>query len=122
MNSDGNYEGEKVLAESTTLQGKVFFSTFTPVVSAQSTSCTPSQGTARAYIVNLWDATPAYDMVPDGDYLKEDRAINLVRGGIPPEPTVIFTPDGKTVVMVGTEKLNVDLNLKLEKNYWRQDQ
>ena len=122
VNSDGGYEGEKVLAESTTLQGKVFFSTFTPVVSAQSTSCTPSQGTARAYIVNLWDATPAYDMVPDGDYLKEDRAINLVRGGIPPEPTVIFTPDGKTVVMVGTEKLNVDLNLKLEKNYWRQDQ
>ncbi|MBI1422900.1 MAG: pilus assembly protein PilY [Gammaproteobacteria bacterium] len=120
--SDGTFEGEKVLAESLTIQGKVFFSTFTPVVSAQSNSCAPSQGTAKTYIVDLWDATPPYDTVADGVYTKEDRAVTLVRGGIPPDPTVIFTPDGQTVVMVGTEKLNVDLNLKLEKNYWRQDQ
>lgn len=101
--TDGTYEGEKVLASSLTLDGVITFTTFTPVASAQATACAPSQGTAKAYSVNLADATPAYDLVPDGNsYTRDDRARTLTRGGIPPEPTVIFLPD-QQVPLCGTE-------------------
>ena len=92
------------------------------MVTAQANSCAPSQGTAKVYLVNLVDATPAFDTVPDGTYTAQDRSVTLVRGGIPPEPTIIFPPTGDPVLMVGTTKLNIDLGLRLEKNYWRQDQ
>ena len=121
VRSDGTYEGEKVLATSVTLQGKVFFSTFTPVATAQSNSCAPSQGTGKTYLVNLLDATPAYDLVPDGTYDTSDRFSVLVRTGIPPEPTVIFAPDGTTNLFDGTERVPIDLKLKLAKSYWLQE-
>ena len=118
--SGGTFEGEKVLAPSVTLQGKLYFTTFTPVVTAQTNSCAPSQGTAKVYLVNLLDATPAYDLAAFG--VPDSRSITLVRGGIPPEPTIIFPPTGDPVLMVGTTKVDINLGLKLEKNYWRQDE
>lgn len=118
--ADGSYQGEKVLASSVTLQGQIFFTTFTPVVTAQSTSCAPSQGTAKTYVVNLADATPAYDLVADGTLQVEDRSTTLVRGGIPPSPSIIFPPSGGLVAMVGPVKLPIALKLKLIKSYWKQ--
>lgn len=122
---DGAYEGEKVLASSLTLDHKIYFTTFTPVASAHSDSCAPSQGTARVYVVSLSDATPVKDLVPDGTLQADDRSLGLVRGGIPPAPTLIFPSDGSSpVITVGPEipKDIQDDKQKYDKLYWRQDE
>ena len=122
--SDGTFEGEKVLASSVTFDNKILFTTFTPVANEQSTSCAPSQGTAKIYAVNLLDATPAADLNPDGELDVSDRAEYMVRGGIPPEPTIIFPPDGSDpVVLVGPEIFDsLELSVGLQKTFWRQDE
>ncbi len=125
VKTDGTYEGEKVLATSVTAENKVLFTTFTPVASSQATACAPSQGTAKTYALNLGNATAAYNLQADGvDGSTADRYQVMTRGGIPPEPTVLFPSDGsKPIVLVGPEKLTtVDLNLQMEKTYWRQDE
>jgi len=119
--SDGSNEGEKVLASSVTLQGEVAFTTFTPVATSQANSCVPSSGTGKSYTLNLQDATPVYDNVTDGVYQVEDRSAILSRSGIPPEPTVIFTPDAQTVQCIGTECTNFAPKGMIKKSYWRQD-
>ena len=50
---------------------------------------------------------------------REDRADDLVRGGIPPEPSIIFNKNG-LVGIVGTEKIPDDLNLTMTpmKTHW----
>ncbi len=122
--SDGTYEGEKVLASSVTVGGKILFTTFTPVAAAAATACAPSQGTAKTYIVNLTDAAPVLDLVADDTLNKADRAVLLTRGGIPPAPTILFPPDGSdAIVLVGPEKLEgFDVNLSYVKSFWRQDE
>ncbi len=123
--ADGSWEGEKVLAESLTVQNQILFTTFTPVVNtASQNSCAPSQGTAKTYRVNLLDATPVknYDQVGSADALtRSDRAVGLARGGIPPEPVLLFPSGGNAVVMVGPEKLpDFNLNLTSERTKWEQ--
>jgi len=120
----GTLEGEKVLASSVTVDNKILFTTFTPVAAISSNSCAPSQGTARAYVVNLTDATPSLDLNDDGTIGAADRSNPLTRGGIPPEPTVLFPPDGSDgVVLIGPEKLDgLDINVSYVKSYWRQDE
>lgn len=122
---DGTWEGEKVLSESLTVQNQILFTTFTPVVNnAVQNSCAPSQGTARVYHVNLLDATPVknYDQVGSADALtRSDRPVALARGGIPPEPVLLFPSQGGAIVMVGPEKLpDFELNLKTERTKWEQ--
>ena len=119
--SDGTYQGEKVLAESVTMDGQVNFTTFTPVATTQANSCAPSQGTGKSYTVNLLDATPVHDTVADGVYLAEDRGAILTRTGIPPEPTVIFTPDGKQLKCVGTECDPNPPKPQFLRSYWHQN-
>lgn len=116
--------GEKVLASALTFDNAIYFNTFTPVVSEQVDSCAPSQGTARAYLVNLSDATPARDLVANSVLSADDRFVNLVRGGIPPEPTAVFPSDGSAPVITqggeileGMQPENYEGYQKL---YWRQ--
>ncbi|MBI3562264.1 MAG: pilus assembly protein PilY [Gammaproteobacteria bacterium] len=125
VKADGTtYEGEKVLANSVTFDGKLFFTTFTPVVSAQATACTPSQGTAKVYAVNLLDATPVSNLAADNiNGSVADRSATLVRGGIPPEPKIIFTSSGNTTCLIGTETCPsaLDFSRKLQKSFWKQN-
>ena len=99
---NGSYVGEKVLAKSITVQGKLMFTTYTPVNNGVS-ACAPGTGTARIYYVSIADGTPLVDAnASGGDLTWADRRIDLDRGGIPPEPSVIFNRNGP-VVLVGTE-------------------
>ena len=126
--TSGAFAGEKVLAESLTFDGKILFTTFTPVAAASSTACSPSQGAARLYVVDVTNAAPTenFDTVTDpkdGSKTRSDRAYNLVRSGIPPEVTVLFPgldADTKPVTLVGAEKLNLDLSQRPIKTYWFQ--
>ena len=117
--SDGSFVGEKVLAKSTTFSGKVMFTTYTPVASS-SAACSPSQGAARVYYMSITDATPVIDGNVSGsdDLTRDDRRSDLVRGGIPPEPSVIFHENGP-VVLIGSEKgPDPDIPLKPKKTHW----
>jgi len=118
--ADGSYVGEKVLARSLTFDNKVIFTTYKPVSSPAGT-CSPSQGSAGVYIISLYDGTAIIDAnLSGGDTLtREDRRVNLIRGGIPPEPTIIVNENG-LVGLVGTEKIPVPgLSLLPKKYYWQ---
>jgi type IV pilus assembly protein PilY1 len=104
--------GEKVMARSKTVDGLVLFTTFKPNT-GNSNSCAPSQGVGRLYAVSVYDATPKHNLDGVGTIANltlADRRYNLVRGGIQPEPTLIFTGDDHPVLVVGTEKVE-DINL-----------
>jgi len=115
---NGSFVGEKVLAKSITFNNQVMFTTYTPVATA-AVACSPSQGSARAYLINIEDGTPVYDFnASGGDLTKIDRRMELVRGGIPPEPSLIFHENGP-VILVGTEKApDPNLLLKPRKTRW----
>ena len=121
LKTGGAFVGEKVLAKSFTYNGLLAFTTFTPVAAASS-SCAPSQGTARLYLVNPEDLTPIQDNdATTSGLTKEDRSVTLVRGGIPPEPTVIFHKDD-TVMAVGTELPDIpELSRAPNRVYWHSE-
>lgn len=121
--SAGTLEGEKSLSEASTIQGAIFYTTFTPVSATQSNSCAPSQGVARAYLISArtGGAVQNFDGIGTDDELtREDRAMNLTRGGIPPEVTILFpeSADGQPIALVGPEQLPVDLMNIPVRTYW----
>jgi type IV pilus assembly protein PilY1 len=114
--------GEKVMARSKTVDGLVLFTTFKPNT-GNSDSCAPSQGLGRLYAVNVYDARPKHNLDGIGaltDPLTlEDRRYNLVRGGIQPEPTLVFTEDDRPVLIVGTEKVkDIELYNPIKRTSW----
>jgi type IV pilus assembly protein PilY1 len=120
-------EGEKVLAEARTVAGQVLFTTFTPVATTAATeTCAPSQGTAKLYVVNAANALPVADLNQSGStttLTAGDRARTLVRGGIPPEVTILYPEISQDhpIGLVGPEKVPVDLSNAPVKTYWLQE-
>lgn len=118
VQADGTWAGEKVLAKSVTSDFKIAFTTFTPV-GLVSGACSQSQGAAALYLINVEDGTPVEDFDQSGGPLtRSDRKKDLVRGGIAPEVSLIFTDDG-AIGLCGTENcLDNDKQLVPEKTYW----
>jgi len=128
----GTFVGEKVLTEAVTFGGVVLFATFTPVATASTDACSPSQGTGRVYAVNVLNGNSVYNLDQAGDpnaLNRTDRSLNLVRTGLPPDIVILFPrPDPNTpgsegpVALAGPEVLN-DLDLKnpIVKTYWYPD-
>ena len=116
----GVNEGEKSLSEATTIQGKILYTTFTPVSASQATNCAPSQGIARVYQLDARFATAVQEINNDDVLDREDRAIDLVRGGIPPEVTILFpqATDGRPLAFVGPERVPVDLENEPVRTFW----
>jgi type IV pilus assembly protein PilY1 len=83
--------GEKSLAPSTTIGGKVFFTTYSPDV-ANVNLCQPQPGTGRLYVVSLDDASAEYQFGVDDDLSKEDRTA-LLGSLIPDTPSVHYGSD-----------------------------
>lgn len=69
-------DGEKALARSLTISGKVYFTTFAPEVNDDNI-CEPAAGTGRLYAVRLLDASSVIDFDGDGQLLKGDRLAPL---------------------------------------------
>ncbi|MBX9763416.1 MAG: pilus assembly protein PilY [Pseudomonadaceae bacterium] len=90
--------GEKVLTRSlTTGQGSiVFFNTYTP--GSNNNSCKAVFGTSRGYAVNLYDASPYAEWIK-GTPGVEDRLVNLLTSGIPPQPEQICIGDTCSVIL-----------------------
>jgi len=112
---------EKVLAQSKTIDGLTLFTTFKPGA-ANSSSCAPSQGLGRLYAVSSYDARPLHNLDGIGtlgSLTTADRSLTLARGGIQPEPTIIFTDDDHPVILVGMERVtDVPLYLPLQRTSW----
>ncbi len=113
--------GEKVLANSLTVDGKVYFTTYKPDSNLVN-SCAPSQGVGRLYAVNAADATPVQNLDGAGtldNLTVTDRYKTLVRGGIQPEPRLVFTDDEHPILVVGPEKIDdLDLTNPLKRTSW----
>lgn len=82
--------GEKAVARSLTINGQVFFTTFSPDA-AQQNLCVPTPGTARLYAVGLQDASEVVDFNADGNYERSWVIGSLV----PDTPSPHFGSDGK---------------------------
>jgi type IV pilus assembly protein PilY1 len=143
-----SYRGEKVLSSSNTFNNTIFFTSYTPIASATSNTCSPVKGSNRAYAINAFDGRP----VPrsDGDTGggdnggdtgggdtgggdtgggdtgggtgdPNDRFVDLGQSGIAPEVTLLFPDKNKVTCLAGVEVLDVckDFNSRI-KTYWRQ--
>jgi type IV pilus assembly protein PilY1 len=121
--------GEKVLAESLTVNNQILFTTYQPTASAG--TCSAGRGLGTLYIVSAYDATPVMNLDQVGDdssLTKSDRKVELARNGIPPKPTVLFPSDtGGTAVpdpilCIGAEcGQNLDFGNILERTFWREE-
>ena len=112
---------EKVMARSKTIDGMTLFTTFKPN-QGNADSCAPSQGLGRLYAVSTLDARPLHNLDGAGtlgSLTKADRSLNLVRGGIQPEPTLVFVKDSHPIIVVGTEKVaEIPLYLPTKRTSW----
>lgn len=88
--------GEKVLGASVTANNQVIFTSYRPALAVG--ACTTAIGGGSVYALNIIDGSPTVDMNGDGEIDEEDREKELAHGGIPPEPAVLITDDGPTLL------------------------
>jgi type IV pilus assembly protein PilY1 len=130
--------GEKSLSSAVTGEGRIFFTTYSPV--SPTLSCVPvaATGLGRFYGIDILTGLPAqFD-----DALSESPVLSVELGptGIPPQPKLVFVApdcDGCTVnpgdtsedglvlpstadiiVQVGTQAFDVGLSAKPTRTYW----
>jgi len=123
VDTAGAFVGQKVLSVSTTFNGTVLFTAFSPVAGASAGSCAPNQGAGQVFAVSAIDASPTeLFSTTSGTSNPDPRVIaSLTRAGIPPEVTILFPPTsakGDPVALVAAEKLSIELSNIPEKTYW----
>ena len=122
-----NWLGEKVLAESTTAGGVIFFPTFTPLEADPRTPCL-ARSLNRLYGVYAANAAPFVHWA-DGstdDLTTSDRYTDLKQKGIAPSLSILNNPnseDGMGICQVGAQILNrcVKIN-EAVRSYWESKQ
>lgn len=124
--------GEKALATSLTVDGKVLITTFIPADQTASNLtdvCAPSQGAARLYALNAQNGLPVANLDGQGgsnpaDLTLLDRFYDLTRRGIAPEVTIIFPEDSSVspIPIVGTELIpELKIDNSPQSTYWYQE-
>jgi type IV pilus assembly protein PilY1 len=84
-------DGEKALSSSITINGKVFFTTFSPnSASSAANVCVPELGTGRLYVVDLYNASPEEDFDSNGN---TERSW-IIGAILPDTPSPHFGEDG----------------------------
>ncbi len=119
---------EKILSDSTTFNGRTFFTTYTPQQSAD--VCTPPTGLNRIYGMKIADSTPIVDNFFDNDGVVTslDRSMDTALGSIVDGLLgVIQTgvkPDGSTFYdgefLIGTIPVDLDDLLQTKTAKWRE--
>lgn len=122
--------GEKVLGESLTLDGVVFFTTFTPGSGA--TECSNETGTNRLYAVGLQDGRPQtnFDGSVDGDDLTLSDRSKLLLAATPVTDIMLYQDESGRTICAGAECLTREEMQRLpgagrnavKRTYWFQDE
>lgn len=132
-NNEGWYitlpKGEKVLSDSTTINYRSFFTTYSPGDAED--ACSPATGSNKLYGINILDGAPIIDRFNNNDGTLDgfDRYAELDYIGIAPGITLLFPDDTSAAALVGTETIGAgddwaeELGLKdtLTTIKWKQD-
>ena len=113
---DLDASGEKVLGNSVTVNNQVIFSSYRP--EASTIACTPAIGGGSVYVLNILNGSPRIDMDGDDDVDEDDRSTELAHGGIPPEPAVLITEHGPTVLVGPEQPVKPDFDNLTQRTYW----
>lgn len=117
--------GEKVLASPAVFDGRLVFTTYSPTPDeVQIDPCVVSFGQSYLHAVNLRTAQPApvTEWTGGGDGSTASRSMVLKQTTPAPTPNFLVDPDGKVIVLVGTEVVGEgDLgDPRLRKRRWMQ--
>lgn len=115
--------GEKVLGAAVTFDNSVVFSTYIPSISAS--ACSAAIGSARAYVLDVANGAPSWDLDKDNDIDLDDMSIELKHGGIPPEAVIFITEDGATSgggtegkLFIGPQAIDRNLGIETQRTFW----
>jgi type IV pilus assembly protein PilY1 len=81
---NGGWSGEKVLAESLTVNGIILFTTYQPLATASTATCAVG-GSSRVYALNVDTGNAALDLNSDERITADDVSMKLTQIGIPGE-------------------------------------
>jgi len=122
-------DGERVLGESYSFKGTVFFTSFTPApIVATCGEPSTGGGKNRLYRVSVADGNPrpnVDDIVdPEVPFTEEDRYEEIGLAGIAPPPTLFYTDDmdGEPVLCIGVECEGAGIDNGFQATYWFQDE
>ena len=106
----GDWRGEKVLADSVTASGVIFFPTFTPLGQSPTEPCL-TQTANRVYAVYAATGKPftRWDERTEGEMTVDDRHVDLAQKGIAPSVSILSNPSDPTnmgICQVGAQILN----------------
>lgn len=91
--------GEKSLATSRTIDGTVFFTTFSPGGSAlNANQCVPAAGTGRPYAMNVFDASAKLDFDGSGSLTLSDRSV--VAGSMIADTPSIYSGADRVIQLI----------------------
>jgi type IV pilus assembly protein PilY1 len=102
------WRGEKVLGDSTTAAGVIFFTTFTPLTPDPQQPCL-ARTLNRVYAVYATNGRPFTqwdEEVPDDEWSVEDRYEELAQKGIAPPVQILPNRPGPGICQVGAQILN----------------
>ena len=115
--------GEKVLGTALTANNQVIFSTYRPAANVG--HCSPAIGSGALYALSVLNGAPVNNLSQDGDsnqnteaLTEEDRSIDLVHGGIPPEPALLITEAGPTLLAGPEQPFDPNLDDLTRRTYW----
>lgn len=114
--------GEKVLSSPSAIEGKAIFTTYQPA--ATNTGCAIDPGTTREYVIQIKDATPAFDLNNNNaeELTQADRGRDLKTSNIVDQPTVPYTEEGGASTKIGTEDgTNPFGSSQVIKTFWYQE-
>ena len=107
--------GEKVLSSSITVENTILFATYIPAQANPANPCAPSIGGGRAYVVSLFDASPA-----NGNTVT-DRHQELDQPGIAGGPSVVILENGSIEPRVGFEPVEMPEVSLTRRVYWSEE-
>ena len=108
--------GEKVLGGSVTANNQVIFTSYRPALSVG--ACTTAIGGGSVYALNILDGSPTVDMNGDGVIDEDDREKELAHGGIPPEPAILITDSGPTLLAGPEQPFKPNFDNLTRRTYW----
>lgn len=88
MRLNGGWSGEKILAEATTINGTVLFTSYQPTPQEASDPCLPANGINRAYALRVDSGRPAVDFNEDEAIDATDISMRLTQSGIAGEVSI----------------------------------